>query len=215
MSKRRRWLAGAGVVAATLLLYGFVIFAGGATREPAAELEAADGIVVLTGGQARIGKAARLLLEGRAGRMLISGVNRKVSRDDILRLTGLSAEKFECCVDIGYTAHDTVGNADETREWAERRGYNRLIIVTASYHMPRSLAELGRVLPGVKFIPYPVVPKSFHADRWWLHPGTTRILISEYAKFLPSAARFVAVRMLRTSEVDPIAVAGERLRSRT
>ncbi len=56
--------------------------------------------------------------EGRAKRLLISGVNRKVTREEMQRLLGLDAQTFNCCVDLGYEALDTVGNADETRTWA-------------------------------------------------------------------------------------------------
>lgn len=214
MAIYRRWLmAGAGVAA--LLLLGFIIFAGAATREPADLSFRADGIVVLTGGESRIAKAASLLEAGSASRMLISGVNRKVSKEDIQRLTGLTPAQFDCCVDIGYAAHDTIGNADEAREWAERRGYRRLIIVTASYHMPRSLAEVGRVLPDVELYPYPVVPKKFHSEAWWLHPGTIRILLSEYVKFLPAAARYAAARLYHSSVGTPVSVAVERLRAKS
>ena len=102
----------------------------------------ADGIVVLTGGDFRILEGARLLQEGRATRMLISGVDAKTSRDDLLKLSGLPPTTFNCCVDLGYFAQNTVGNAEETRAWAQSRKLGRLIVVTSSYHMPRSLAEL-------------------------------------------------------------------------
>ena len=46
-------------------------------------------------------------------------------------------------------------------------------------------------------IPYPVVPRTFRAERWWLHAGSIRLLFTEYLKFLPSAARFGGARLLR------------------
>ena len=63
------------------------------------------------------------------------------------RLLGLDKQLFNCCVDLGYEALDTVGNADETRTWARSNGYTRLIVVTSRYHMPRSLAELALAMP--------------------------------------------------------------------
>ena len=74
---------------------------------------------------------------------------------------------FDCCVDIGYEAQDTPGNADETMQWAADQKFSKLIIVTSSYHMPRSLTELGRVMPDVKLVPYPVVTQGFRKERWW------------------------------------------------
>ncbi len=81
------------------------------TREDTAGWDKADGIVVLTGGDNRIEAGAKLMSEGRAKRMLISGVNRKVTREEMQRLLGVDKGIFNCCVDLGYEALDTVGNA--------------------------------------------------------------------------------------------------------
>ncbi len=178
-----------------LLVFGFVMFATAVMRDQASAPVQADGIVVLTGGETRIAEGARLLGEGRARRMLISGVNKITRRDELLKLSGLPEHQFNCCVDLGYDALDTIGNAGETKAWAEAKGYGSLIVVTASYHMPRSMAELARALPGTKLIAHPVVPKNFRQEAWWLHFHTTRTLVSEYLKFLPSAARFGVAKL--------------------
>jgi uncharacterized SAM-binding protein YcdF (DUF218 family) len=177
-------------------LGGFLVFASSiAHYAPPPGLQA-DGIVVLTGGEHRLSEAARLLSEGRGRRLLISGANRVATRHDLYRTSGLSADRFRCCVDVGYAAHDTSSNADEARAWAAANGFARLIIVTSSYHMPRSLVELGRVMPAIALLPYPVTSRNFHAEGWWLHAASARILLFEYLKFLPSAARFYAARVL-------------------
>ena len=143
----------------SLLAMGFILFATIVTRSPAPADSHADGIVVLTGESRRIAEGARLLKEGRAERMLISGVYRHTGKSALLRISGLSEDKFDCCVDVGYAALDTAGNANEARNWAAARRYDSLIVVTASYHMPRSLAELSLALPAARLIPHPVVPK--------------------------------------------------------
>jgi hypothetical protein len=63
--------------------------------------------------------------------------------------------------------------------------------------MPRSLTELSRAMPGVVLVPHPVVPRRLRARRWWTDAYTVRVLLSEYLKFLPSAARYAVVRLLR------------------
>lgn len=189
----------------SLLALGFIVFASVVTRAPAAADPRADGIVVLTGPGQRIEEGARLLKEGRAERMLISGVYPRTGKQAILKISGLPEQKFDCCVDLGYLALDTVGNADETRSWATARHYNTLIIVTASYHMPRSLAELSLALPGARLIPHPVVPKGFPTSGWWFHASTTRVLLAEYLKFLRSAAHLTLARVM--GQVEPNALA--------
>ena len=179
-----------------LFVFGFVLFAASVMREDIASLEPADGIIVLTGGDFRITEGARLLREGKAKRLLISGVNEKTTRDDLIKLSGLSAETFNCCVELGYTAQDTIGNAEEARTWVTGRKIKRLIVVTSSYHMPRSLAELALALPEVTLVADPVVARPFREGEWWMKPMVARILLSEYVKFLPVAVRLVGVRYL-------------------
>lgn len=202
----RLWI-GAGLAAVVLLGAGFLVFADAATRAPAEPPHKADGIVALTGTQQRISAAAQLLAKEHARRLLVTGINRQATSGEIRRLTGLGERLFECCVDLGYEAQDTIGNAEETRAWAEEHGFSKLIVVTSSYHMPRSLVELGRVMPEVELIPYPVVSGPLRRGDWWTSPGLVRLLAAEYVKFLPSAARFALARLVHTLEPSAVATA--------
>ncbi len=179
-------------------LFGFVIFASTVMRANAPAGERADGIVVFTGGDFRIVEGAKLLKNGSADRLLISGVNSQTSQDDLIKLSGLPAAKFACCVDLGYAAQDTVGNAEEARTWAQSRKATRLIVVTSSYHMPRSLAELALAMPDVELIAHSVVPVTFRNRAWWLQPTAARVMLSEYLKYLPVVARLNATRMMNS-----------------
>jgi uncharacterized SAM-binding protein YcdF (DUF218 family) len=198
-----------------LFISGFVIFAIVTTQEAAWSVQPADAIVVLTGGEKRIGEAARILSEGKARRLLISGVNQQISKQDARRLTGLDHPLFDCCVDVGYGAQDTSGNADETRDWAASWGFSSLIVVTASSHMPRSLVEMGRAMPGMRLIPHPVVPKSFGTRPWLLHVDAVRILVFEYVKYLPSAARLAVARLVRQQGSSAISSVASHRNSKT
>lgn len=184
--------------------FGFVLFANAVMRKPETRDQRADGIVVLTGGQTRIEEAARLLKDGRGERLLISGVNTKIGRSSLIKISGLDEQTFSCCVDLGYAALNTVGNADETRRWAEAFGYDKLIVVTASYHMPRSLAELARAMPNIELLPHPVAPDDLRHKVWWLDPTTTRLLAQEYVKFLPAAIRLAVTRGMAPWQADSV-----------
>jgi len=87
-------------------------------------------------------------------------------------------------VETGYGAQNTAGNAVETEEWMRANGFQSLRLVTASYHMPRSLLEFRQALPDATIIPHPVFSDHVKQDRWWLWPGTARLIIGEYNKFL-------------------------------
>jgi uncharacterized SAM-binding protein YcdF (DUF218 family) len=202
--RSRRAIVGFMGLSLFVVGFGFVLFANAVMREPEARDLRADGIVVLTGGQTRIEEAARLLKDGRGERLLISGVNTKIGRSSLIKISGLDEQTFNCCVDLGYAALNTVGNADETRRWAEAFGYDKLIVVTASYHMPRSLAELARAMPNIELLPHPVAPDDLRHKVWWLDATTTRLLAQEYVKFLPAAIRLAVTRGMAPWQADSV-----------
>jgi uncharacterized SAM-binding protein YcdF (DUF218 family) len=183
---KRRSLARAGwrILAGVAVLYlvGFVAFVA-SLPEPVSNIKLgrADGIVALTGEDARLTPAVTLLEDGVAQRLLISGVFPETTKSDLKELTR-GGPRFDCCADLGFTARDTRGNAREAAEWARRHKFRSLIVVTASYHMPRSLLEMSAAMPNVKLVAYPIETdpaKPTFLKRW----GRMQ---SEYAKFLAS-----------------------------
>jgi len=186
-------VAGVLVVCA-LLVIGFFLFAGTIERDSGVP-QAAHGIVALTGGKDRIGEAVRLLANGQAKRLLITGVNPSTKARELQNMVPRGDEFFPCCVDLGHAAVDTSGNAAETRAWASKHGFNSLIVVTSAYHMPRTLIEFARAMPDVHLVPHPVVSRNFQIKNWWSHSGTVRLLIMEYVKYLGALTRFAGARV--------------------
>lgn len=128
-------------------------------QKPAPPLHRADGIVALTGGELRVDRAAALLEKKLGKRLLITGVDLSATKADIKRLAH-GKSRFDCCADLGFVAADTHGNAQETAEWADEHGYTSLIVVTANYHMPRTLTEFSAAMPGAALQPFPVQPEN-------------------------------------------------------
>ena len=184
----------------------FIVFANGIDREQSEPQQSADGIAVLTGGVSRIDRAMALLAAGKAKRVLITGVNRTTTVDELKQLASRGDQYFTCCVDIDKEARNTIDNATETSEWVALHRYRSIIVVTSNYHMPRALAELARVMPGVTLIPYSVVDNNVHLDRWWTYPGTTRLLLSEYQKYLPALGGWALPISCRSSLAVAIAL---------
>lgn len=178
-----------------LFFIGFAVFATGVEREPRETVPRADGITVLTGGTDRIDQAMKLLAQGKAKRVLITGVYRATTKEELKQLASQGDQYFACCVDIDKEARNTIDNATETSEWVAQQHFHSVIVVTSNYHMPRALAELGRAMPDVVLIAYPVIDKNVHLDRWWTYPGTTKLLMSEYLKYLPALGRLGATRL--------------------
>jgi uncharacterized SAM-binding protein YcdF (DUF218 family) len=192
-----RLIFDACLFALVLLLIGFIVFANSVDREHSVPQRSANGIAVLTGGMSRIDEAMKLLAEGKAKRVLITGVNRTTTTEELKELASQGDQYFTCCVDIDKEARNTIDNATETSEWVALHHYGSIIVVTSNYHMPRALAELARVMPGVTLIPYSVVDNNVHLERWWTYPGTTRLLLSEYLKYLPALTRLGATYLVR------------------
>ncbi len=186
----------AGLAAAVLLSVGLLAFIGQIEKGPPNGNVTADAIVVLTGGDSRVTEAVRLLAAGRGQRLLISGVHPETTTAMLRRINPEAERFFDCCIDLDRNALDTIGNADETRRWAAERGFRSVIVVTSSYHMPRGLVELRRALPDLELVPYPVVPARLRLDAWWAHPGTFRLLVSEFVKYVASVARCTGVRLV-------------------
>ena len=157
---------------------------------PADEPARADAIVALTGPSAeRVNAAIRLLEQDKGRRVLISGVNRDVRRQELRALTPGSSKLFNCCVDLGFEAENTVGNAQEIAAWARSKGYDSLIVVTSDYHMPRSMLEIRSAYPGVKLTPYAVETPSLDDAGWWKAAVTARRMTLEYMKYLAVLGR--------------------------
>ncbi|PHS38451.1 MAG: hypothetical protein COA91_08075 [Robiginitomaculum sp.] len=177
--------------AATLLLAGFFVFLVKVnTAKPPTTIAKVDGIVVLTGADGRrLTVAAALLQSGHGERMLISGVNKTVKPAQIQALLGIGDAKFSCCVDLDYQAENTFDNGRETAVWARALGYEKILLVTSAYHMPRARLEINAASGEVNIIAYPVRTKP-DASRW----RQTRLLLREYGKLLVSLAREPGIR---------------------
>jgi uncharacterized SAM-binding protein YcdF (DUF218 family) len=180
-------LLSAGII---LFSAGFLLFASWVeTVEPALSRHA-EGMIALTGGADRITDAVDLFARGHADRLLITGVNQNITRTEISKLFPKFRELVDCCVDLGYDALNTAGNADEARRWVEQRHIGKsLIVVTSNYHMPRALAEMSRALPDRELIPFPVVALRMKDSIWWRNPHVARIMATEYVKYLVAVTR--------------------------
>jgi uncharacterized SAM-binding protein YcdF (DUF218 family) len=166
---------------------GFLWFLNAAwlTTEPPA---AADGIVALTGGAERVETALKLLAEGRARLLLISGVGGTAEFAELARRAGVDPA-LRTRVTLGRTATTTRGNAAETADWARANGLASIIVVTAGYHMPRALAELSRAMPGLTLYPAPVLPPALRQFSF----TALRLLAGEYSKWLATEAGLSAL----------------------
>jgi uncharacterized SAM-binding protein YcdF (DUF218 family) len=172
---------------------GFIWFA--TPPSPESEAASTDAIVVLTGGRLRLQSGMDLLRDGKGRKLFVSGVNHQVDLDALLRASGNAPDWAPCCTAVGHDADNTLGNARETAQWMREQGFKSLRLVTAWYHMPRSLVELNRVMPEIAIIAHPVFPEEVKAEHWRTSPGAVLLLAGEYGKYLGALVRPVVERL--------------------
>jgi uncharacterized SAM-binding protein YcdF (DUF218 family) len=204
LSDAWRRIAFAGAALLVLCVVGFMWFAS----QPVPENQSTptDAIVVLTGGRLRLQSGMDLLREGKGRKLFVSGVNQQVDLDELLRVSG-NADWASCCTALGHEADNTLGNARETAQWMRQQGFKSLRLVTAWYHMPRSLLELDRAMPGIEIIAHPVFPDEVSQEHWWVSRGRAILLANEYGKYLGALIRPVVERLqsastLRSAEAE-------------
>jgi uncharacterized SAM-binding protein YcdF (DUF218 family) len=168
---------------ALLWLAGMVRFADSIPLSVEEPGRRTDVIVVLTGGSGRLDEGLNLLQQNMAERLFISGVYQGVDVKTLFSMFQHNPQELETRIGIG-TAVNTTGNATETEVWIGAGGYKSLRLVTASYHMPRSLLEFHHAMPGIDIVAHPVFPKHVKVERWWAWPGTMGLIAREYNKFM-------------------------------
>lgn len=181
--ERMVWRVVLGLLVAYLI--GFGVFVADLPG-PALQPVRVDAVVALTGGEDRLDTAVALFEHGVGKRLLITGVYASMTKTRLQPMLH-GGRRFDCCADLGFTATNTHGNAMETARWVRAHHFQSLLVVTANYHMPRSLTEFSAAMPGIRLVPYPV-PEIVPSRRWWLDPATFKTLQFEYAKYLGSVA---------------------------
>jgi uncharacterized SAM-binding protein YcdF (DUF218 family) len=180
---------------ALLWAAGFVWFMLQIPTQENSSTERVDAVVVLTGGAGRINHGLQRMKEGKAEQIFISGVNDAATAEHIIKQTVaqdapemLDTKHNEMV--LGYEATSTIGNADEVSAWVKKNKVHSIRLVTANYHMPRSLYEFHQVMPSNLIImPDPVFPKDFALKDWWRMGNSSDLLLSEYHKLLAAYLR--------------------------
>lgn len=184
-----------------LWLGGLVWFTLQIPAQPLEYNDKADAIVVLTGGGGRTDYGLELLADGKANRLFISGVHEAVTPQSLIkhapdairkRLKSSAAQS----IILGHEAENTIGNAEETARWVAAQNMHTILLVTANYHMPRSIEEFKNILTDVNIIPAPVFNEEFSLKTIWMEKAIRSRLLSEYHKYIASKFRHWLILIL-------------------
>ncbi len=148
-----------------------------------------DAIITLTGGRNRLAEAIRLLNDGKADKLFISGVSKKSSLQAIQKRNNIDIIDTEK-VTLGTIAANTLGNAQESLDWIRQNNIKSIRLVTSNYHMPRSIVEFQSRNPELKIIAHPVYSNQVKKN-WWTSWQTFSLIFAEYNKFLYACLRTI------------------------
>ena len=181
----QKWFIFAVIFLAIAFSIGLIYFARLIPSKPPASMQiTTDAIVVLTGGKNRIETGIKLLEANPAKLLFITGIETKTQRIKTLPAHLQSQMK------LGPLASTTRENAAEAKAWIESNKINSITVVTANYHMPRSLLEFRHALPKIKIESYPAFTPGFKLKKRWQHFKTAKLLCKEYIKFLAVQAQY-------------------------
>ncbi len=166
---------------------GLLFFAWQINHFAAAQPDKTDAIIALTGGRNRITEAVKLLEQGKANKLFISGVAKDISLQHIFNTQHIDSPDIPL-IEIGHKAFNTIGNARETKEWVEKNHIKSIRLVTSNYHLLRSLIEFREQNPELKIIPHPVYSDKIE-KKWWTSWQTFSLILKEYNKFLYACIR--------------------------
>ena len=137
------------------LIYGFVTFLKKIQYDQVNFNSQTDGIAVLTGGKGRISLGLELFNKNNNLRLIISGVDKKVSDKSIIP-NDLKNKSF---ITIDKDSKSTYQNAHIINKWASKYKLQNITIITSYYHTPRSLILIQSLSPSINFYAYPVEKK--------------------------------------------------------
>jgi uncharacterized SAM-binding protein YcdF (DUF218 family) len=171
---------------ALMLWFGFTM-----PEAPDDEAAKTDAIVVLTGGEERIEQAFQLLRQGLASRMYITGAGVSLTKPQLLKRLGDPPAELAARIELGFRAANTRGNAAETAAWFNSQNLRSMRLVTANYHMRRSVLWFRRDLPDAQILRHPVVPKGLATacapgaacETWWSRRETGWLVAKELVAF--------------------------------
>lgn len=169
-------------VAFGLWLAGFAAFAYKINHFQIDNTTKTEVIVVLTGGRYRISEAVRLMKDGMAKKLFISGVEKNTTLAAISKKQAIDfSNNTNIAMDKEST--NTVENAEISSNWLKDNHIQSIRLVTSNYHLPRSLAEFEYKNPELKIVPHPVF-SNYVAKEWWKNIKSFCLIASEYNKFL-------------------------------
>jgi uncharacterized SAM-binding protein YcdF (DUF218 family) len=165
-----------------LLMLGFFYFLKVITYTNVITGKNIDGIAILTGGKGRIDSGLNLFTKQSDIRLIISGVDKKVSINSVLP----SKLQENNRIYIDQVSESTFENALVITEWAKKNQLHSINVITSYYHMPRSMLLLNKFAENINYYAYPVKKEKSKTSKLLPDMIFALFLTQEYIKYLLS-----------------------------
>ncbi len=129
-----------------LLQFNFFLFNIQSYKNTDLNKKEIEGIVVLTGDKFRILEGLKILNSEIGSKLLISGVNKEISIEEIKNEFPKFNQLFNCCVELESISKNTFENVREIFFWKKNNNIKNILLITSDYHLPRVELEVNRLL---------------------------------------------------------------------
>ena len=129
-----------------LLQFNFFLFNIQSYKNTDLNKKEIEGIVVLTGDKFRILEGLKILNSEIGYKLLISGVNKEISIEEIKKEFPKFNQLFNCCVELESISTNTFENVREIFFWKKNNNIKNILLITSDYHLPRVALEVNRLL---------------------------------------------------------------------
>lgn len=170
------------------------------SNPPSNEIAPDSVIICLAGGRGRIDAAFELYSSGVGAELVIIGAGPKTNLMTLIKSAAnayaskLPAERL-AKITVEKESRNTIENAQAVGRYLSANPHvKKIVLVTSSYHMKRSLYILESVMGHrADIIPYTPPKEMIAADGWWGSWLGVQVTVVEYMKYL--FARFVIPRL--------------------
>ncbi len=129
-----------------LLQFNFFLFKIQSYKNIDLNKKEIEGIIVLTGDKFRILEGLKILNNEIGYKLLISGVNKEISIEEIKQEFPKYKQLFNCCVELDSISTNTFENIREIFFWKKNNNIKNILLITSDYHLPRVKLEVNRLL---------------------------------------------------------------------
>lgn len=184
-----KWVLGTiGILVFLVALLVSGVIGAGFFLSPQNELEKADAIVTISGGETRqrVAEAVNLFEKGWAPLLIMSGAARDegVSNATSMKQIAISLGVPKNKILVEEAAVSTLDNAKFVRDIIKDKKFTKIILVTSPYHQRRAYLAFNKALENlpVKIINHSSTDSIWRKNGWWQDDWARYLTLSELKK---------------------------------